>query len=139
MYSQYFFKMNELIHSYCTYTGTSCLSYDRKLGLIYITSYSRKRFYVTCGIIILTTIICDVRTFKLYYMGDDETQTVFPLCYIFSLITTLLSFALGYIMLLIDQFKSLINQTYRFASDFQGTILIQCLFYVQSIFTFKAV
>jgi hypothetical protein len=124
MYSEYLHKTTEFVYLCCSYTGMCCLFYDIKLGVYYITVYSRRRFYAASAIIILTAIFCDVRTFQLYYMGSDGTKTVFSMCYIFSIIITFLTLALCQIMYVTDQIKCLINQTHRFALDFQGMRMI---------------
>jgi hypothetical protein len=120
MYSQYLHKVVEFVYVCCSYTGMSCIYFDIKLDLFYITTTSRRRFYAASAIIILTAIFCDVRTFQLYYMGSDESKAIFSMCYISSIIITFLTLALCQIMYVTDQIKCVINQTHRFAKDFQG-------------------
>jgi len=137
MYSKLNFKLTKFICDYSTWLGVNCVLNNPKWNktkekfLIIKLSYTKARRNI--GLLSLMTLIGVLRTIERHLANDNLT---FPICYIFSVILTLLSTSALLLLYNVHLLVSLSSQLRNYADDFKGKyqVAIKDNNYINNIF-----
>jgi len=111
--------MVDIFMKYVSTIGAACIYYDKNLRIFYITTTARKRHYFSFGILVISGVLCIIRTLQVY-LKEGRLKDL-AVCYIF---TVLISFFTGLSGIVICEdirdLLFLMAQTLKFGREFQS-------------------
>jgi len=121
MYSKLNFRLNKFINNYTAWIGVNCIlmnfNYQKRRDKFIITPKSYLKTRRCISLVAVTPLFYVLRTIDRYLVDDNFS---FSICYIFSVLTTLLSISIIILFYNIYPIVSLCSQTQNYAYDFKG-------------------
>jgi len=106
--------------TFISYSGATCILFDNKLNLFYITQLSRRRFYFVCSCLPFVWIFLAIRVIQVYLKGDEFLKE-FAICYaIFLLVSLLFGGFFAITSYATDELRILASQLIKLFSAFQS-------------------
>jgi len=124
MYSKTCYWLLENTSWMASTIGSSCVYYDGKLNLFYITTTARKRFRIVIGFILIIWAGLVGKTVQFHLEGDKRN---FALSYALTLAATILTVPLLVYCNDINEYRFLIAEGLKFGVNFQSKFSDNCI------------